>query len=248
MAYLGTIPLAVTTTGAGPVSVAVPAGAQGAIVTFRANFGTFALSSNFAGTWVDLTTAGSFTRMFAAPVTSTAAGRTITFNFGSYLSEGCLAFVSFFDELDNSSLATWVRDAKCEETYELTINSQDTDIVFGSEFWYTESAGTPPNQSGWTSQSAPSPVNGAGGRARTLDAPGSSTSTISAQYAAGGDYNSLAIVSIIQTGSTPPPDGPLLSYWNGTAWVEKPLKMYDGSAWVPAPLFRWNGSAWVAVP
>lgn len=38
-----------------------------------------------------------------------------------------------------------------------------------------------------------------------------------------------------------------IKYWNGSAWVLKPLKKWNGSAWVPALLKRWNGSSWVNV-
>lgn len=40
----------------------------------------------------------------------------------------------------------------------------------------------------------------------------------------------------------------LLKYWNGSAWITKPLKIWNGSAWVNVPrskLKRWNGTAWV---
>ena len=35
-------------------------------------------------------------------------------------------------------------------------------------------------------------------------------------------------------------------YWNGSAWVAKPVKFCNGSAWTAKPLKQWNGSAWVA--
>ena len=38
-----------------------------------------------------------------------------------------------------------------------------------------------------------------------------------------------------------------IKYWNGSAWVLKPLKKWNGSAWVPALLKRWNGASWVNV-
>ena len=36
-----------------------------------------------------------------------------------------------------------------------------------------------------------------------------------------------------------------IKYWNGSAWVAKPVKYWNGSSWVAKPLKRWNGSAWV---
>ena len=39
--------------------------------------------------------------------------------------------------------------------------------------------------------------------------------------------------------------GPATKYFDGTAWVGKPLKYWTGSAWVAKPLKRWNGTAWV---
>ena len=48
-------------------------------------------------------------------------------------------------------------------------------------------------------------------------------------------------------GGEPPVEETLLKYWNGSAWVSKPLKMWNGSDWIRAPLKRWNGSAWVEV-
>lgn len=39
----------------------------------------------------------------------------------------------------------------------------------------------------------------------------------------------------------------LLSHWNGTAWVLKPLRRWNGTAWVDATLKRWNGTTWINV-
>lgn len=36
-----------------------------------------------------------------------------------------------------------------------------------------------------------------------------------------------------------------IKYWNGAAWVAKPVKVWNGSSWVTKPVKRWNGSAWV---
>ena len=36
-----------------------------------------------------------------------------------------------------------------------------------------------------------------------------------------------------------------LNVWNGSAWVEKPMKAWSGSAWVEKPVKVWNGSGWV---
>lgn len=36
-----------------------------------------------------------------------------------------------------------------------------------------------------------------------------------------------------------------LNIWNGSAWVEKPMKAWSGSAWVEKPVKVWNGSSWV---
>ena len=37
-----------------------------------------------------------------------------------------------------------------------------------------------------------------------------------------------------------------LKYWDGGAWVEKPLKRWNGSEWADVTtLKRWNGSVWV---
>lgn len=33
--------------------------------------------------------------------------------------------------------------------------------------------------------------------------------------------------------------------WNGSSWVEKPLKVWNGSSWVEKPVKVWNGSSWV---
>jgi hypothetical protein len=47
------------------------------------------------------------------------------------------------------------------------------------------------------------------------------------------------------TGAT----GPQINYWNGTAWVLKPLKRWDGAAWVNDKVLKyWNGTAWVVAP
>lgn len=45
----------------------------------------------------------------------------------------------------------------------------------------------------------------------------------------------------------PPGTGSLIKYWNGTAWVSKPLKRWNGTAWTVGTLKRWNGTAWITV-
>ena len=35
-----------------------------------------------------------------------------------------------------------------------------------------------------------------------------------------------------------------IKYWNGSAWVAKPIKYWTGSAWVQKPLKFWDGTAW----
>lgn len=38
----------------------------------------------------------------------------------------------------------------------------------------------------------------------------------------------------------------LLKYWNGSAWVEKPLKRWNGSSWVSTGVLKYyNGSTWL---
>lgn len=39
--------------------------------------------------------------------------------------------------------------------------------------------------------------------------------------------------------------GGQIKYWNGSAWVKKPVKVWNGSAWVLKLLKVWNGSSWV---
>lgn len=46
------------------------------------------------------------------------------------------------------------------------------------------------------------------------------------------------------SGGSPPSGGVSLKYWNGVAWVPKPLKYWNGAAWVNKPLKRWTGTAW----
>jgi hypothetical protein len=36
-----------------------------------------------------------------------------------------------------------------------------------------------------------------------------------------------------------------LNVWDGSQWVEKPMKAWSGSAWVEKPVKVWNGSSWV---
>jgi len=36
-----------------------------------------------------------------------------------------------------------------------------------------------------------------------------------------------------------------IKFWDGVAWVAKPLKVWTGSAWVEKTLKRWDGSQWV---
>lgn len=45
-------------------------------------------------------------------------------------------------------------------------------------------------------------------------------------------------------GGTPPAPTGGLKFFNGTAFVVKPLKRWNGTAWETKPLKRWNGTAW----
>lgn len=38
--------------------------------------------------------------------------------------------------------------------------------------------------------------------------------------------------------------GGLMNYWNGSAWIPKPMKAWDGSVWKQGVLKFWNGSFW----
>lgn len=39
-----------------------------------------------------------------------------------------------------------------------------------------------------------------------------------------------------------------IKFYNGSAFVAKPVKVWNGSSWVVKPLKRWNGSSWVVTP
>ena len=39
--------------------------------------------------------------------------------------------------------------------------------------------------------------------------------------------------------------GATLKYWNGSAWVTKPLKYWNGSSWQTKSLRYWDGASWV---
>jgi hypothetical protein len=36
-----------------------------------------------------------------------------------------------------------------------------------------------------------------------------------------------------------------IKYWNGSAWIAKPVKVWNGSAWVVKPVKFYNGSIFV---
>lgn len=41
---------------------------------------------------------------------------------------------------------------------------------------------------------------------------------------------------------------PTVAIWDGSAWVDKPVKYWDGSTWAtPSAVSYWDGSAWVSV-
>ena len=42
-------------------------------------------------------------------------------------------------------------------------------------------------------------------------------------------------------------EGTQLAYWNGSAYVLKPLKRWNGAEYVPVALKRWDGAVSVAV-
>jgi hypothetical protein len=57
----------------------------------------------------------------------------------------------------------------------------------------------------------------------------------------GGAGSSWAAATVVLR----PALGGNIKFWNGSAWVVKPVKYWNGSAWTTKPLKRWNGSAWV---
>lgn len=52
-------------------------------------------------------------------------------------------------------------------------------------------------------------------------------------------WGGIAFVIKAQSSST------LLKSWNGTSWIEKPVKVWDGAVWTTKPMKRWNGVSWV---
>lgn len=45
----------------------------------------------------------------------------------------------------------------------------------------------------------------------------------------------------------PPGTGSLIKYWNGAAWVSKPLKRWNGAAWVDVLILRQSAAGFVTV-
>ncbi len=95
-------------------------------------------------------------------------------------------------------------------------------------------------------------LSGAGGIGA---APGGTAGSGAAYGGGGGGKGSGTSTSgsgvagvVVVRWETPPVGGGGLKYWNGSAWVVKPMKRWNGSAWVAATLKRWNGSTWVTVP
>lgn len=56
-------------------------------------------------------------------------------------------------------------------------------------------------------------------------------------------YTALGVY-VCETQGAPPPSGATMKYWNGSVFIEKPLKRWSGSTWADPVLKRWNGSAW----
>lgn len=197
MAVIGSpVALTITTANPGAIAITVPTGALGVIVQFRANYDSsnFSLTSSFSGTFTSVTPTSGFTvRTFYAAVTSTGS-QTITPDFGTYLAEGPVFFVTFVDSVDTSG--TWIRDAECEETSSITVNSSTTDTVIAMDNWSTGSAAIPPNETGWTSLVTQAQGN-LGARLRVANSPGASTTTATAQTGAGGAFSGLSVVSVI---------------------------------------------------
>jgi hypothetical protein len=48
--------------------------------------------------------------------------------------------------------------------------------------------------------------------------------------------------TIVQLSATT--GGGKLNVWDGTSWVEKPVRYWTGSAWVEKPMYVWTGSSW----
>ena len=54
-------------------------------------------------------------------------------------------------------------------------------------------------------------------------------------------YTQVPTLNVVKTAAA----GGKVKYYNGSAFVEKPVKVWNGSAWVEKPLKVYNGSAWV---
>ena len=54
-------------------------------------------------------------------------------------------------------------------------------------------------------------------------------------------YTQVPTISITEAA----PAGGKFKWYNGSSWVEKPVKVWTGSAWVEKPLKVWTGSSWV---
>lgn len=83
------------------------------------------------------------------------------------------------------------------------------------------------------------------------------TSQIAVEISVSGSGGNTAVRRTVQLDSitwlaehvTAVVAGPQMNYWNGTAWVLKPLNRYNGTAWVNDGVLKyWNGTVWVVAP
>lgn len=52
-----------------------------------------------------------------------------------------------------------------------------------------------------------------------------------------------ASAQLLSGGAPPSPTG-YVKFWDGSAWVKKPVKVWTGTEWVIKPAKHWTGTAW----
>lgn len=197
---VGVVTLDIASATPGPIAIEVPDGAQGVVLGFSCYYNAFSCEASFAGDFEELPSVTSNIRLLVAPVDALGS-QTITPNFGSYVIEGPTFFVAFISGIDNSSVASWVRDGLSDdaELPSLTIESTESDLVLAIQDWWTGESGTPgppPVASGWSSVSTHS-YNDRAARLQASNAPGAATTTFPTQSGPGGNYSRLALISLI---------------------------------------------------
>lgn len=241
---------AATSSGASTViTLAVNTTALNTLVAAFKTAGSFAVtavSDSKGNTWqIDkVTTTSSAARLnicSAYLTTALVIGDTITFTVSGSSASSAVAVY----EYNGIAATSWVDGS--------AIGNQGNGATSGATGNYTSghaadlifTAGATGSGTAWTAPTSPWTERASGLLGvDAADQTVASTGTFNPTWAWTTSSNFGVVVVGYKYAAVP---GTGLKYWNGSAWVSKPVKAYVGGSWTSKPLKRWNGSTWITV-